>query len=79
MNEFFHRIVDADSATARRLIVEHSLDNVIKFRNMTYAEVQADFAARGGTQTPAIWDGSTLHQGLDAVATLLKALAGAKH
>ncbi len=75
MYELFHVIAEADSATARKLVVTHHLEAVVRFRNLTYPEVQQDFATRGGTSTPAVWDGERLHQGIDAVTAVLVGLA----
>jgi hypothetical protein len=71
MYELFHVIAEADSAAARKLVVTRSLERVVRFRNLTYPEVQEDFTARLGTVTPAVWDGERLHQGLDAVTAVL--------
>ena len=46
----------------------------VRFRNIVYPEVQADFRARGGTALPALWDGERLHSGLAAVAQYLDAM-----
>lgn len=73
--ELFHATNDADSATARKLVVARDLVDKIRFRNIVYPEVQADFSARGGTTLPAIWDGQRLASGLAAVVTLLEELA----
>jgi hypothetical protein len=73
--ELFHSTTDADSAAARHKVVELDLVTRIRFRNVFYAEVQADLTARGGTQTPAIWDGTRLLEGRDAVLTFLDGMA----
>lgn len=72
--ELFHDIADPSSAKVRRYIVEHALEPHVRFRNVTYPEVQADLTARGGT-APALWDGTTLLQGADAVIARLAAHA----
>ncbi len=74
MIELFHATNDADSAAARKAIVDRGLLAKFRFRNIFYDEVKADFEARGGTQLPAAWDGARLHQGLDAVLLALSAL-----
>lgn len=65
--ELFHATNDEDSAAARKEVVERGLVERIRFRNIFYPEVEADFRARGGTRLPALWDGATLHQGVAAV------------
>jgi hypothetical protein len=74
VTELFYIIADADSAAARRLVSERGLLERVKFRNVDYPEVESDFSARGGKQLPALWDGATLHQGLDAVTAALARL-----
>jgi hypothetical protein len=73
MLELFHATNDIASAAARRRVTELGLE--IRFRNIFYPEVQADFAARGGTQLPALWDGEKLIEGEAAVLATLEALA----
>ena len=65
MFELFHAISDPESARVRRHVVEHELD--LRFRNVTYEEVQRDLLARGGKDAPALWDGERLFQGADAI------------
>ena len=72
--ELFHSIAQAESGVVRRFIVDHDLAERIRFRNITYPEVQADFTARGGTTTPALWDGAKLIEGAEAVLAALSAL-----
>jgi len=67
VTELFYIIADADCAAARRAVLERGLKEKIAFRNLGYPEVDADYNARGGHQLPALWDGTTLHQGLAAV------------
>ncbi|MGZ3425805.1 MAG: hypothetical protein ACXVCV_04105 [Polyangia bacterium] len=74
MIELFHATNDAGSAAARQRVVDRALVDRIRFRNVFYAEVQADLDARGGKTTPAIWDGSRLIEGRDAVLAFLDAL-----
>ena len=71
--ELFHRLADPPSAVARRYVVDYALEDRVRFRNLTYPEVEADFRARGGHTTPALWDGHTLHQGAEAVVARLQA------
>jgi hypothetical protein len=72
--ELFHATNDEGSAEARKLVVDRNLVGQIRFRNIFYPEVRADLDARGGTTTPAIWDGEKLIQGRDAVIAFLGAL-----
>jgi hypothetical protein len=72
--ELFHATNDADSAAARKHVVDRDLVDKIRFRNIFYAEVQADFSAHGGTTLPAIWDGQRLVSGLAAVEKFLDSL-----
>lgn len=60
------------SAAARRVFVERALEDRVRLRNIYYPEVAADFAARGGTRLPAVWDGEILVEGEAAVALLAK-------
>ena len=72
--ELFHLISDPPSAKARLFVVDHALEDRVRFRNVAYAEVEADLRARGGSTTPALWDGHTLHQGAQAVVARLQAV-----
>jgi hypothetical protein len=76
MTELFYTIADPDCAAARKAVLEMGLKDEVDFRNLFYDEAQRDFAARGGRIVPALWDGSTLHQGLDAVRRALDTLKG---
>jgi hypothetical protein len=76
MIELFHATNDAGaSAAARRFVTEHGLEDQLRFRNVHYPEVLADLRARGGTRTPALWDGVTLVEGETAVLEALAKLA----
>lgn len=72
--ELFHATNDEGSAEARKLVVDRALAGRIRFRNVFYPEVRADLDARGGTATPAIWDGERLIEGRAAVLEFLRAL-----
>jgi len=72
--ELFHRIADPPSAAARRYIVDYALEDRVRFRNLAYPEVEADFHRLGGKATPALWDGTHLHQGTEAVLARLQAV-----
>jgi len=74
MYELFHAIGDAESAKVRAFITEHDLLSLLKFRNVHYDEVKADLTARGGTKAPALWDGTTLLLGADAILAKLATL-----
>ena len=76
-HELFHVIADAGSAAARLRVVELGLEERVRFRNLVYEEVAADFAARGGSTTPALWDGATLVAGEAEVIAALERLAAA--
>jgi hypothetical protein len=72
--ELFHATNEESSAAARKLITERGLLDRIRFRNVFYDEVQADFTARGGTKLPALWDGVKLIEGEQAVLAAIEAL-----
>jgi hypothetical protein len=74
MIELFHATNDEGSAEARKLVVDRNLVGKIRFRNIFYPEVRADLDARGGTTTPALWDGEKLIEGRDAVLAFLTAM-----
>jgi hypothetical protein len=73
--ELFHSIADAGSAKVRRWVVDHDFAEHVRFRNVTYPEVQADLTARGGREAPALWDGRVLLSGADAIIARLVAHA----
>lgn len=73
-HELFHVLTEAASARMRRLVVELGLDDRVRLRNLYYPEVSADFTARGGTRTPALWDGRNLREGEEAVEQALRGL-----
>ncbi|MDP1823427.1 MAG: hypothetical protein Q8L48_09300 [Archangium sp.] len=73
MFELFHAISDPGSATVRRYVVDHELTEAVRFRNVSYDEVQKDLTARGGTSTPALWDGEKLISGAEAIIARLVA------
>jgi hypothetical protein len=65
--ELFHVVADPASARVRKFISDNGLVERVRFRNVTYPEVRADLDARGGGELPALWDGSTLLHGADAI------------
>jgi hypothetical protein len=70
--ELFHRIAEPDSAAARRAVGELGLDGRVVFRNVEFTSHAEALASRGGTVTPAVWDGAALHAGLEAVCAVLR-------
>ena len=75
MFELFHAIADPGSARVRKYVVDHELTEVVRFRNVTYEEVQRDLTARGGGTPPALWDGEKLFLGAEAIVARLVAHA----
>ena len=73
--ELFHRLAEPDSAEARRLAVALGLEGRVAFRNVGFASHRDAILALGGSRTPATWDGSRLHEGIEAVREMLEALA----
>ena len=69
----YHRIDDPDSAAVRQRVVELGLKPQIDFQNVD-TEGAAAFAARGGRDVPALWDGERLHEGRAAALALLETL-----
>jgi hypothetical protein len=73
--ELYHRLAEPDSAAA--------CDGYATFRKSTAPRSPssrtslraAELAARGGGDTPALWDGARLHVGLEAVRAALSAAA----
>lgn len=72
--ELFHVISEPASAKVRRYVVDYSLEDRVRFRNLTYQEVDDDFRARGGKMAPAIWDGERLIEGAEACIARLQRL-----
>jgi hypothetical protein len=69
--ELFHRLVEPDSALARRLVLDEGLHSQVRFRNVAFPEAAAALASHGGGGTPALWDGEQLATGLEAVRARL--------
>lgn len=67
----FHRIDDPASAAIRSEVVARGLKVRIDFQNVDSEEGAALFAARGGGDVPALWDGERLRTG----AAIAQALA----
>lgn len=72
--ELFHRLEEPRSVRVRRWVVDHGLLEQVRFRNLLYPEAAADFAARGGSETPALWDGERLFTGTELVIARLQAM-----
>ena len=71
--ELFHRLDEPRSARVRRWVTDHGLLDAVRLRNVVYPEAAADFAARGGSDTPALWDGERLFSGADLIIARLQA------
>lgn len=69
----YHRLADPASAAVRASIVEAGLKAQVDFQNVD-TEGAEDFAARGGHNVPALWDGERLHEGAAAVQAALRAI-----
>ncbi len=76
MLDLFHRLAERDSASARRLVAALGLDGRVAFRNVAFDSHRDALAARGGGETPALWDGVRLHVGLRDVRAALERAAG---
>ncbi len=74
--ELYHRIGEPASAEVRRRAAALGLLGRLALRNVHFESHAAALAARGGRQTPALWDGAVLHQGREAVLAALEAMAG---
>jgi len=71
--ELFHAVDDGGvSAQVRQAVIDLGLVERIRFRNVFYPEVRADLTARGGAATPALWDGTRLHEGPEAILAFLR-------
>lgn len=73
----YHRLADPDSARIRVRIVELGLKPRVDFQNVD-TEAAAAFAALGGRRVPALWDGTSLHEGPDAIRLALGAIIAAE-
>jgi hypothetical protein len=71
--ELFHRLDEPGSARIRRWVTDHGLVDTVRFRNVVYPEAAADFASRGGSDTPALWDGERLFTGAELIIARLQA------
>lgn len=75
--ELFHEIIGESNVRVRREVVERGLKPQIDFRNIYWPEDREAFEARRGSRTPALWDGGRLHEGEEAVMTVLRAMCSA--
>lgn len=73
----YHRVADPASAAIRRMIVENGLKPAIDFQNVD-TDAAEEFAARGGREVPALWDGARLHEGSDRVRLAIGAIIAAE-
>jgi hypothetical protein len=73
----YHRLSDPASAAIRAKIVEAGLKPLVDFQNVDTDGADA-FAAHGGVEVPALWDGRRLHQGSYAVRLALGAIIAAE-
>ena len=73
----FHRLADPGSARVRARIVELGLKPRVDFQNVD-TEGAAGFAALGGGEVPALWDGRRLEHGPDAILLALGAIIRAE-
>lgn len=69
----YHRVPDPESAAVRAWIVEQGLKPRVDFQNAD-TEAADEFRALGGARVPALWDGSRLHVGADAIRLALGAI-----
>jgi hypothetical protein len=82
--QLFYQISDPGGAAARKAIIAAGLLEVTQFRNLFYEEVRVDLEAHhrtaggsGAPELPALWDGTTLHEGTARVLAAIEALAAA--
>jgi hypothetical protein len=71
--ELFHRLAEPESAAARTLLRELGLLDEVSFRNVAFDSHRDALASRGGSATPALWDGERLHEGVAAIRAALLA------
>lgn len=73
--ELFHLIAEAPSARVRRYVVDHYLEDRVRFRNVAFEDAQRALKDHGGTgRVPALWDGQALHTGAEACIARLQTL-----
>ena len=66
------RELSSDHRTVRKFITARGLLDKIRFRNIAYPEVKADFDARGGRSLPALWDGGAFTYGAEEIIARLQ-------
>jgi hypothetical protein len=69
----YHRLADPASAAIRAKIVSAGLKPLVDFQNIE-SDGADEFAARGGREVPALWDGKRLHEGSHAIGLALGAI-----
>ncbi|HKW78159.1 MAG TPA: hypothetical protein VJQ09_03605 [Candidatus Limnocylindria bacterium] len=69
----YHRVADPESARIRTWIVERGLKPRIDFQNVDTDGAEA-FASLGARRVPALWDGTALHEGAEAISAALGAI-----
>ena len=57
----------------RRFVVDREISQGLNFRNVAFEENQKRLEGRGGKTVPALWDGTKLFVGADAVIARLTA------
>jgi hypothetical protein len=72
--ELFHRGADPASEGVRGYIEDYALEDRVRLRDVALPEAEADFHRLGGKTTPALWDGTHLHQGTEGVLARLQAV-----
>ncbi len=73
--ELFHLIAEPESAAVRRRLTELGLMEQVDMRNVSFESHRGALQAHGGQRTPALWDGSTLHTGAEAIFAALQGLS----
>ena len=73
--ELFHLLTQPASRRIRRRMGELGLGERLGMRNVAFDSHREALAALGGTEPPAIWDGTRLHEGEMACEAVLARLA----
>jgi hypothetical protein len=72
--ELFHEIADQACARVRLEVVRRGVKELIDFRNVHFERHRERLTELGGEAVPALWDGSRLHVGEEAVTRALGAI-----